>query len=195
MVVASSFPARTVPEFIVYAKAHSGTINMASSGGATAGHFAGELFKMMAGVEMLHVPFRGAPAAQLALIAGDAQVMFDPIPSSIMQVRADKLRALAVTSTRRADALPEVPALSDFPPGYEASGWQGIGVPKNTPAEIIEKLNKEINAALADPGMQARIASLGATLLPTSPAESGQLIATDTEKWAKVVRFAGIKAD
>ena len=195
MVVPPSFPAKTVPEFIAYAKANPGKINMASSGNATAGHVSGELFKMMAGVDMLHIPFRGTPAAQIALFAGDAQVMFDPIPSSIKHIKADKLRALAVTATQRAEALPEIPSMADFLPGFEATGWQGIGVPKNTPADIIEKLNREVNAGLADPNMQARIANLGATLFPTSPAELGQLIASDTEKWAKVVRFAGIKAD
>ncbi len=195
MDVSPSVPAKTVPEFIAYAKANPGKINMASAGNATAGHVAGELFKMMAGVDMLHVPYRGAPAALTSLITGESQVMFDPIPSSIDHIKTGNLRALAVTSVTRAQALPDVPTVADTVPGYEANGWQGIGVPKNTPAEIVEKLNKEINAALADPAMQARIANLGATVFSSTPAELGQLFASDTEKWAKVVKFAGFKAE
>jgi tripartite-type tricarboxylate transporter receptor subunit TctC len=150
MDVPASLPARTVPEFIAYAKANPGKINMASSGNASAGHVTGELFKMMAGVDMLHVPYRGTPPAQVAMFTGEAQIMFDPIPSSIEHIKAGKLRALAVTGTARAEALPDVPAMNEFLPGFEAGGWQGIGVPRNTPAEIIEKLNKEINAGLTD---------------------------------------------
>jgi tripartite-type tricarboxylate transporter receptor subunit TctC len=195
MMVTPSFPANTVPEFIAYAKANPGKINMASAGNATAGHVVGELFKMMAGVDMLHVPYRGAPLAQAALFTGESQVFFDPIPSSIEQIKAGKLRALAVTSTTPAEAFPELPTMSRFLPGFEANGWQGIGVPKNTPAEIVDKLNKEINVALADAGMRAKIANIGAAVFATTPAEFGALIASDTEKWAKVVKFAGLKAD
>ena len=195
MNVTPSLPAKTVPEFIAYAKANPGKINMASSGNASAGHVAGELFKMMTGVDMLHVPYRGTPAAQVALFSGEAHLMFDPIPSSIEHIKAGKLRALAVTLTTRSDALPELPTMSEFLPGYEAGGWQGIGVPKNTAAEIIDKLNREINAGLADPVLKARIVSLGASVFATSPAEFGKLIAADTEKWAKVVKFAGIKSE
>jgi tripartite-type tricarboxylate transporter receptor subunit TctC len=195
MMVPPSFPAKTVHEFIAYAKANPGKINMASAGNATAGHVVGELFKMMAGVDMLHVPYRGAPLAQAALITGESQVFFDPIPSSIEQIKGGNLRGLAVTSTTRAEAFPDIPPMSEFLPGFEANGWQGIGVPKNTPAEIIEKLNKEINAALADAAMREKIAKIGATIYTTTPAEFGQLIAADTEKWAKVVKFAGLKAE
>jgi tripartite-type tricarboxylate transporter receptor subunit TctC len=195
MNVTPAFPAKTVPEFIAHAKANPGKLNMVSSGNASAGHVAGELFKMMAGVDMLHVPYRGTPAAQMALFSGDGQIMFDPIPSSIEHIKAGKLRALAVTSTTRAEALPDIPTVSDTLPGYEAGGWQGIGVPKSTPGEIVDKLNKEINAGLADPSMQVRIANLGASVFATSPAEFSKLIAADTEKWAKVVKFAGLKSD
>ena len=193
MVVAPTLPAKTVPEFIAYVKANSGKVNMASSGVATAGHVAGELFKMMTGVDMLHVPYRGTPAAQVALFTGEAHVMFDAIPGSIEHIKAGKLRALAVTFNARAQALPDIPTVSEFVPGYEVGGWQGIGVPIATPAAVIDTLNKEINAALADPAMQTRIANLGASVFPTSPAEFGKLIAADTEKWAKVVKFANIK--
>jgi tripartite-type tricarboxylate transporter receptor subunit TctC len=195
MMIAPSFPASTVPEFIAYAKANPGKLNMASAGNATAGHVVGELFKMMAGVNMLHVPYRGAPLAQTALMTGESQVFFDPIPSSIEQIKGGKLRALAVTSAKPAEALPDLPPMGEFLPGFEANGWQGIGVPKATPAEIIDKLNKEINTALADPGMQEKIAKIGATIFATTPTEFGALIASDTEKWAKVVKFAGLKAD
>ena len=168
---------------------------MASAGNATADHVVGELFKMMAGIDMLHVPYRGAPMAQAALLTGESQVFFDPIPSSIEQIKGGKLRALAVTSPSRAEALPDLPPVGEFVPGFEANGWQGIGVPKSTPAEIIAKLNSEINAALADTAMQAKITNIGATIFPTTPAEFGALIAADTEKWAKVVKFAGLKAE
>jgi tripartite-type tricarboxylate transporter receptor subunit TctC len=195
MMVTPSFPAKTVPEFIAHAKANPGRINMASAGNATAGHVVGELFKMMAGIDMLHVPYRGAPMAQAALLTGESQVFFDPIPSSIEQIKGGKLRALAVTSPSRAEALPDLPPVGEFVPGFEANGWQGIGVPKSTPAEIIAKLNSEINAALADTAMRAKIANIGATIFPATPAEFGALIAADTEKWAKVVKFAGLKAE
>jgi len=195
MVVPPSFPANTVPEFIAFAKNSPGKINMASSGNATAGHVAGELFKMMAGVDMLHIPFKGTPAAQAAMFAGDAQVMFDPIPSSIELIKAGRLRVLATTSAKRVDALPDTPAMNEILPGYEASGWQGIGVPRATPPEIVERLSKEINTALSDPGMQQRILGLGATVFISSPAEFAKLIESDTEKWAKVVKFAKLSAD
>ena len=195
MTVPPSLPAKTVPEFIAHAKANPGKLNMASAGNATAGHVAGELFKMMAGVDMVHVPYRGAPAAQVALIAGEAQVFFDPVPSTIEQIKGGRLRALAVTSTARAEALPDIPTMSEFLRGFEANGWQGIGVPRNTPPEIVEKLNKEINTALADPAMKAKIANIGASVFSTTPDEFARLIAADTEKWAKVVKFSGAKPD
>jgi tripartite-type tricarboxylate transporter receptor subunit TctC len=195
MMVTPSFPAKSVPEFIAFAKANPGKINMASAGNATAGHVVGELFKMMAGVDMLHVPYRGAPLAQAALITGESQVFFDPIPSSIEQIKSGKLRALAVTSTARAEAFPDLAPMNEFLPGFEANGWQGIGVPKTTPAAIIEALNKEINAALADPAMREKITKIGASVYSTTASEFGQLIAADTEKWAKVVKFAGLKAE
>jgi tripartite-type tricarboxylate transporter receptor subunit TctC len=195
MVVNPSLPAKTVPEFIAYAKANPGKINMATGGAGGPDHMCGELFKMMAGVNMVHVAYRGQSPALTDLLGGQVQVTFSTPPSSIEYIRTDKLRALAVTSATRSAALPDVPTLSDFVPGYEASGWYGIGAPKNTPAEIVDKLNKEINAALADPRMKARLADLGGTVLPGSPADYGSLIAEDTAKWAKVVKFAGIKAE
>jgi len=195
MVVSPSISAQTVPEFIAYAKANPGKINMASAGIATAAHVVGELFKMMAGVDMLHVPHRGSPAALTSLLIGDSQVTFDPIPSSIEHIKTGALRALAVTGGARAEALPNIPAMSEFIPGFEASGWQGLGVPKDTPPDIIDKLSKEVNAGLADPTIQARIASLGATVFKSSPTEFGKLIAAETEKWAKVAKFAGIKVE
>jgi tripartite-type tricarboxylate transporter receptor subunit TctC len=195
MVVTPSFPAQNVPEVIAYAKAHPGKINMASQGVATAGHVTGELFKMMAGVDMLHVPYPGAPAAVKALLTGESQVMFIPIPTAIEHIKTGALRALADTGLKRGEALPDLPTMSEFLPTFEASGWQGLGAPTNTPAGIIDKLNKEVNAALAEPTMQAQIANLGATVLINTPAEFGSLIAADTEKWAKVVEFAGIKVD
>jgi tripartite-type tricarboxylate transporter receptor subunit TctC len=195
MEVNPAFPAKTVPEFISYAKANPGKLNMASSGIGTSPHVSGELFKMMTGVDMIHVPYRGGSAAITDLLGGQVQVMFDNVPSSIEHIRAGRLRALAVTTAMRSQVLPEIPTLSDFVPGYEASLLFGVGVPKNTPAGIVEKLNKEINAVLAGPAMQARLADLGGTVLAGSPAEFGKLIAAETEKWAKVIKFAGIKAD
>ena len=165
MEVNPSVPAKTVPEFIAYAKANPGKINMASAGNGTAPHVAGELFKMMTGVDMVHVPYRGAAPALTDLLGGQVQVMFDTMPSSIEYIRAGKLRALAVTTATRSEALPDVPTVGDFVPGYEASAWFGVGAPKNTPAEIVDKLNKEINAGLADPKMKARLADLGGTVL------------------------------
>ena len=195
MEVNPTFPAKTVPEFIAYAKANPGKINMASSGTGNLTHVSGELFKMMAGVDMIHVPYRGTPSALTALFAGQVQVMFDILATSIEHIRVGKLRALAVTTATRSELLPDIPTVAEFVPGYEASGWQGIGAPRNTPAEIVEKLNKEINAALADPKMKARFADLGGTALPGSPADFGQLIAEETGKWAKVIRAAHIKAE
>jgi len=190
-----SVPAATVPEFLGYAKANPGKIKMASGGIGAPSHVIGELFKMMTGVDILHVPYRGSAPAVADLIGGKVQVLFDNVPSSIEHIRAGKLRALAVTTSYRAAALPDIPTMGEFVPGYEASTWFGIGAPKNTPAEIVDKLNKEINAGLADPKLKGRLADLGATVLAGSPAEFGKLIADETEKWAKVVRFAGIKAE
>ncbi len=195
MLVNPSFPAKTVPEFIAYAKANPGKINMASAGNGTAPHVAGELFKMMTGVDMIHVPYRGGGPALTDLLAGRVQVMFLGPVGSIEYIRAGKLRALAVTTATRSDALPDIPSVGEFVPGYESSSWFGVGAPKNTPAEIVERLNKEINAALADPKMKARFADIGATVFASSPADFGRLVAEETEKWAKVVKFAGIKPD
>src|SRR5262245_10985752 len=195
MVVNPSFPAKTVPEFIAYAKANPGTINFASGGTGFAAHLAGELFKVMTGVNMVHVPYRGQAPAMTDLLGGQVQVMFDPVVSSIAHIRAGKLRPLAVTTSTRSEALPDIPTVGDFVPGYEASLWLGVGAPKNTPTEIVDKLNKEINAGLADPKMKARLEELGATTLPGSPADFGKLIADETEKWAKVIRAANIKPE
>jgi tripartite-type tricarboxylate transporter receptor subunit TctC len=195
MEVNPSVPVKTVPEFITHAKANPGRINMASGGIGSGNHIFGELFKMMTGVNLVHVPYRGAGPALVDLLGGQVQVMFASMSSSIEYVRTDKLRALAVTTATRLDALPDVPTVGDFVPGYEASFWTGIGAPKNTPAEIVDKLNKEINAALADPKMKARLAELGVTALPGSPADFNKLIVNETEKWGKVVRAANIKAD
>ncbi len=195
MEVNQSFPARSVPEFIAYAKAKPGKINMASAGTGTGQHVAGELFKMMAGVDMTHVPYRSAGPALTDLIGGQVQVMFDGLPASIEHIRTGRLRALAVTTATRLDALPDIPTVADVVPGYEASAVHGIGAPKNTPTEIVDRLNKEINAALADPKMVARLADLGLTVLPGSPADFGKLIAEETEKWGKVVKFSGAKPD
>jgi tripartite-type tricarboxylate transporter receptor subunit TctC len=194
MEVNPSVPAKTVPEFIAYAKANPGKLNYASSGNGTGIHVTSELFKMMTGVDMVHVPYRGSAPALTDMVSGQVQVMFDPLPSSIEHVRAGKLRALVVTTTTRSPALQDVPTVGEFLPGFEASVWQGIGVPKSTPPEIVEKLNKEINAALSDPRMRAQLASLGSTGLALSPTELGTLIAEETEKWARVIRGASIKA-
>ena len=195
MEVHPSVPARTVPEFIAYAKANPGKLNMASSGNGSTIHMSGELFKMMTGVNLVHVPYRGGALALTDLIGGQVQVMFDNVPTSAEHIRAGKLRGLAVTSTTRSDVLPDLPTVADFVPGYEASAWYGIGVPKSTPAEIIDKLNKQVNAILADANSKARLAELGASLLPGSPADFGNLVAEETEKWGKVVKFSGAKAD
>ncbi len=195
MVVNPSVPAKTVPEFIAYAKANPGKLNMASSGNGSTIHLSGELFKMMTGVNMVHVPYRGGALALTDLVGGQVQVMFDNVPTSAEFIRTGKLRGLAVTGATRSDVLPELPTVGDFVPGYEASAWYGIGVPKDTPAEIIDKLNKAVNAILADPKAKARFAELGASLLAGSPADFGKLVAEETEKWAKVVKFSGAKAE
>jgi tripartite-type tricarboxylate transporter receptor subunit TctC len=195
MEVNPSFPAKTVPEFIAYAKAHPGEISFASAGNGSVAHVTGELFKMMTGVNMLHVPYRGAPPALTDLIAGQVHVMFDNMPSSIEHIRAGRLRPLAVTATTRLEALPDVPPLGDFVPGFETSAWAGIGAPKNTPAEIIDTLNREINAVLADPTIKTRIAELGGEMLALSPSEYTRRIAEETDKWAKVIKFSGAKAE
>jgi tripartite-type tricarboxylate transporter receptor subunit TctC len=190
-----SVSAKTVPEFIAYAKGNPGKISMASAGIGSGPHLAGELFKMMSNVNMVHVPYRGQGPALTDLIGGQVQLYFAGIPSSIEYIRSGKLLALAVTTTTRSEALPDVPTLNDFLPGYEASFWGGFGAPKNTPAEIVDKLNREINATLVDPNMKARLADLGGTVLPGSPADFGKLIAAETEKWGKVIRAANIKPD
>jgi tripartite-type tricarboxylate transporter receptor subunit TctC len=195
MEVNPSFPAKTVPEFIAYAKANPGKIAMATSGSGSGPHVWGELFKTMAGVDMFPVPYRGSPPALTDLINGQVQVMFDPLASSIEFLRAGKLRPLALTTATRSEVLPEVPPVGDFVPGYKADSWLGIGAPKNTPPEVVDKLNKEINAALADPKIKARLADLGGMVLVSSPADFAKRIAEDTEKWGKVIRAANIKAD
>jgi tripartite-type tricarboxylate transporter receptor subunit TctC len=195
MVVNPSVPAKTLPEFIAYAKANPGKINMASPGIGSTPHVNGELFKVMTGTNIVHVPYRSAAAVMTDLLSGQVQLYFGTTASSLEYVRTGKLRALGVTIERRLDALPEIPTVAEFVPGYEASNWYGVGAPKATPAEIIDKLNKEISAGLADPNMKARLADLGGTVLAGSPADFGKLIADETEKWGKVVKFAGIKAD
>ena len=195
MEVNPSVPVKTVSEFIAYAKANPGKVNMASAGIGSVHHVAGELFKFMTGVDMVHVPYRGTTPALTDLLAGQAQVMFDVTPSSTPHIRAGKLRALAVTTATRADVLPEIPIMGDFVPGYEASAWLGFGAPKDTPGAIIGMLNREVNAGLADPAIKTRIADLGGTVLAISPAEFGKLITDETEKWATVVKFANIKPE
>jgi tripartite-type tricarboxylate transporter receptor subunit TctC len=195
MVVNPSFPANTVPEFIAYAKANPGRINMASGGTGSSNQMSGELFKMLAGVNLVHVPYRGAGPALPDLISGQVQVMFVAITSSIEYIKAGRLRALGVTTTTRSETLPDVPSIADFVPGYEDSNWWGFAAPKATPAAIVDTLNKETNAALADPRIKARLAELGGAVLGGSPADFGKLIAAETEKWAKVIKFAGIKPD
>jgi tripartite-type tricarboxylate transporter receptor subunit TctC len=190
-----SVPVKTVAEFIAHAKANPGKINMASAGIGSGNHISGELFKMMTGVNLVHVPYRGGGPALVDLLGGQVQVMFATMSSSIEYVRAGKLRALAVTTATRSPVLPDIPTVAEFVPGYESSFWTGVGAPRNTPADIVEKLNKEINVALAEPKMIARLADLGGTALPGSPADFGKLIADDTEKWGKVIRAANIKAE
>ena len=193
LVVNPSVPAKSVPEFIAYAKANPRKINKAATGTGTGDHVAGELFRMMAGIDMVHVPYRGGGPALTDLIAGQVQVMFVSTIASIGYIKAGRLRTLAVTTATRWDGLPDIPTVGEFVPGYEASYWAGIGAPKATAAEIVEKLNKEINAGLPDPKIKARLAELGSTALAGSPADFGRLIAEETEKWGKVVRFAGLK--
>jgi tripartite-type tricarboxylate transporter receptor subunit TctC len=195
LVVHPSFPAKSVPELIAHAKSNPGKIIMASGGVGSAQHVYGELFKMMTGVEMLHVPYRGGGPALTDLLAGQVPVMFDTLATSIEHIKAGKLRALAVTSATRSEVLPDVPTVGDFVPGYEGTGWQGVGAPRDTPAEIIDKLNKEINAGLADPRMKSRITDFGYTVFASSPADFRTFIAAYTEKWAKVIRAANIKPD
>jgi tripartite-type tricarboxylate transporter receptor subunit TctC len=195
VVVSPSLPVGSVPELIAYAKANPGKLNMASAGIGSMQHIAGELFKTLTGADIVHVPYRGSTPALADLFAGQVQVMFDLLSSSVEHIRAGKLRPLAVTTAMRSEALPELPTVADFIPGYEASSWQGIVVPKNTPTEIIEKLNTQINFGLADSKVKARLTGLGGTPLGGSPAQFGKLIADETEKWAKVVRLSGAKAD
>jgi tripartite-type tricarboxylate transporter receptor subunit TctC len=194
MVVHPSVPIGSVPEFIAYAKANPGRINMASGGTGTPGHVAGELFKISTDVNMVHVPYRGGAPALTDLIAGQAQVMFVEMLSSVEYIRAGTLRALAVTTTTRSQVLPDIPTLSEFVPGFESSYWSGLGAPKNTPSDIIEKLNNEINASLADPGLKARLADMGATVVSGSPGDFAKFIAEETEKYRKVILAANIKA-
>jgi tripartite-type tricarboxylate transporter receptor subunit TctC len=195
MVVNPSVPVRTIPEFIAYAKANPGKINMASAGTGTSQHVAGELFKIMAGIDMVHIPYRGTAPALADLLGGQVQVLFLNSAASIKYIRAGKLRALAVTSATRLQALPDLPTVAEFLPGFEATLFYGLGAPKNTPAEIIEKLNKEINVGLAEPRIKARLADLDGTELGGSAADFGKLIEDETEKWSKVVKLANIKPD
>jgi tripartite-type tricarboxylate transporter receptor subunit TctC len=193
MVVNPSVPAKTVPEFIAYAKTNPGKINMASAGNGSASHLAGELFKMMTGVNLVHVPYRGSFLPDL--LAGQVQVVFAPIPVAIANIQTGKLRVLAVTSAERSEALPDIPTLAEFVPGYEASGWYGIGAPEKTPTEIMDRLNKEIIAGLADPKIKARLSDIGAVPTPMMSAEFGKYVGAETEKWGKVIRAANIKPD
>ena len=195
MLVSPSFPAESVAQFITYAKANPGKINMASAGNGTPPHVAGELFKAMTGIDMVHVPYRGVAPAITDLLGGQVHVLFDPVPSSIGYVRSGKLRALAVTTAERSQLLPDTPALSEFVPGYEASTWFGAGAPRETPGDIVGKLNSTINAILSEPAIKARLADLGASVFTTSPADFGKFVAAEADKWGKVVTLAGIKPD
>jgi tripartite-type tricarboxylate transporter receptor subunit TctC len=195
MVVNPSVPAKSVPEFIAYAKANARKLSMASAGTGTGTHIAGEMFKLMAGVDMIHVPYRGGGPAFNDLLGGQVQVMFPTTVGSIEYIRAGRLRALAVTAATRSDALPDIPTLAEFVPDYEASVWFGVGVPRNTPTDVVDRLSREINAGLADPNMKARLVDLGGTVLAGSPVDFGKLIAEETEKWGKVIRAANIKAE
>ncbi|SDJ72209.1 MULTISPECIES: Bug family tripartite tricarboxylate transporter substrate binding protein [Bradyrhizobium] len=195
VVVNTSLPIHSIPELIAYAKANPGKLNMASSGNGSTIHMSGELFKMLTGINMVHVPYRGGAPALTDLIAGQVQVMFDNIPTCAEHVKSGKLRGLAVTSTTRSEVLPDLPVVADFLPGYEASAWYGIGAPKGTPPEIIERLNKAVNEVLADPKAKVRFTELGAFLLPGSALDFGKLLANETDKWGKVVKFAGAKVD
>jgi len=193
MEVNPAFPARTIPEFIAYAKANPGTINMASAGIGNTTHVAGELFMMLTGTKFTHVPYRGGAPAVTDLISGQVQLYFDGVSGSLDHVRSGRVRALGVTTTERANVLPDVPTIAEFVPGYEAGGWYGIGVPKNVPAEVVDKLNREVNASLADPKLKSRLAELGYATTGSSPGEFGNMIAREIDKWAKVLKFAGIK--
>jgi tripartite-type tricarboxylate transporter receptor subunit TctC len=195
VVVNPSVPVNTIPELIAYAKANPGKLNMASSGNGSTIHMSGELFKMLTGINMVHVPYRGGAPALTDMLSGQVQVMFDNIPTCAEHVKSGKLRGLAVTSTARSEVLPDLPTVADFLPGYEASAWYGLAAPKGTPREIVETLNKAVNAVLADPVAKKRFAEVGAILLPGSAAEFGKLLADETEKWGKVVKFAGAKVD
>jgi tripartite-type tricarboxylate transporter receptor subunit TctC len=195
MVVNPSMPAKTVSEFVAHVKSNPGKINLASSGSGNLSHLAGELFKMMTGTGMVHVPYRGMPAANTALMTGEAHVLFNALPSVLQLIKDGKLRALAVTSDKRVKVLPEVPTLAESVPGYVVTGWLGFGAPKNTPPEIVDRLNKEINAALADPEILARLANIGSEPFSGSPADFGRFVAVEAEKWGKVVRFAGLKVE
>ena len=193
VVVNPSVPVNTIPELIAYAKANPGKLNMASSGNGSTIHMSGELFKMMTGVDMIHVPYRGGALALTDMIGGQVQVMFDNIPTAAEFVKSGKLRGLAVTGATRSEVLPDLPTVADFLPGYEATSWYGLGAPKGTPSDIIEKLNREVNAILAEPKAKTRFLEIGASLLPGSAADFGKLVADETEKWGKVVKFAGAK--
>ena len=195
LMVNNSLPVKTVAELIAYAKANPGKINMASSGTGNLSHLAGELFKMMTGTEMVHVPYRGMPAANTALMTGDAHVMFNALPSALPHVKEGRVRAIGVTTKTRVKRLPDVPAIAETVPGYMVTGWLGIGVPKGTPPEIVDRLNKEMNAVLADPEVVTRLANVGSEPFSGSPADFGKFLAAETEKWTKVVRFAGLKVE
>lgn len=195
VVVHPSLPVKTIPELIEYAKANPGKLNMASSGNGSTIQMSGELFKMLTGINMVHVPYRGGAPALTDLIAGQVQVMFDNLPTCAEHVKSGKLRGLAVTSAARSEVLPDLPTVADFLPGYEASAWYGIGAPKGTPPDIVDRLNKAVNEILADPKVKAKFSEYGAILLPGSPADFGKLLADETEKWGKVVKFAGAKVD
>jgi tripartite-type tricarboxylate transporter receptor subunit TctC len=195
MEVHPSVPVKTVPEFIAYAKANPGKINMASSGNATPLHVGGELFQQMSGVKLVHVPYRGEPIARPDLLSGQVQVMFGVVPTSLPYIKSGQMRALAVSTSKRLDVLPEVPAMAEFLPGYEASGWYGVAAPKDTPTEIVEKLNKEINAGFAEPAISKRLADLGCLVYPGTPADMSKYVAGEIDKWSKVIKAAGIKAE
>jgi len=195
MLVHPSFPAKTVPEFLAYARAHPGQVNLVSSGTGNLSHLSAELFRMMTGIEIVHIPYRGTPAAHAALIAGEGHFMFDAVGSALPQIQSGALRALGVSATRRMRVLPETPPIAEFVPDYEVTGWLGYGAPKGTPADVIDKLNKSVNAVLADSAIKARMLELGSEPLPGSAADFGKLVTDETEKWAKVVKFAGLRAD